>query len=51
MAGDWIKLQKDTPDKPEVLAIEKPIDYLVEHPFRVEESIRHRRHSTNHVLS
>ena len=21
MAGDWIKLQKDTPDKPEVLAI------------------------------
>lgn len=26
MAGDWIKLQKDTPDKPEVLAIAARLD-------------------------
>ncbi len=26
MAGDWIKLQKDTPDKPEVLAIASRLD-------------------------
>lgn len=26
MAGDWIKLQKDTPDKPEVLAIATRLD-------------------------
>lgn len=26
MAGDWIKLQKDTPDKPEVLAIASRMD-------------------------